>query len=97
MDLSPIQQDLIALLINKGVICGTSQVGYELWPEREMQSQGAAAAAGNVIHRLQQKGFISVVIENKHPCYSVTDAGRAALEEARLAAIDARQLSIFEI
>lgn len=96
MNLSPIQQELIGLLIQKGTIRGTSQVGYALWPDRDMQSQGAAAAAGNIIYRLLQKGYIANTIIDNLPSYSVTELGIAALEEDRLAAIDTRQLSIFE-
>ena len=42
-----IQRSLIQLLERSGPICGTAAVGFALWPDRDMQSQGAALAAAH--------------------------------------------------
>lgn len=41
-----IEHTLLRCLASQGPIRGTAQVGYALWPDRPMQPQGAALAAG---------------------------------------------------
>ena len=94
--MSPIECTLIDVLATKGPIRGTAQVGYSLWPDRSMQPQGAAVAAGKVIRGLLDKKYIVSIEDNKLSRYEATQAGRDALEQHRLAAVDTRQLSILD-
>lgn len=78
-DMSPIEQTLVELLSTAGPIRGTSQVGYALWPDRKMQPQGAALAAGKVLRRLLDKGYVRGYPDHQLSRYEVTERGRAAL------------------
>jgi len=94
--LSPIENELIALLEKNGPIHGTAEVGYALWPDREMQPQGAAIAAGGILRRLLDRAYIeSTLVENRRS-YSVTASGIEAREQDRIDAIDPRQLTLLE-
>jgi len=44
--MTSIEQTLLRCLATQGPIRGPAQVGYALWPDRAMQPQGAALAAG---------------------------------------------------
>jgi len=93
--LSPIENELIALL-EQGPITGTAEVGYRLWPDREMQPQGAACAANGILRRLLDRGYIhSTQVEDRRR-WEVADAGKEAREQDRLDAIDPRQLTLLE-
>lgn len=93
--MTPIQRQLLGKLKEIGPIRGTAQVGYALWPDRSMQPQGAAVAAGKVIRTLRAVGHVQVETENKLSVYSLTAAGSAALEADRLSSADDRQASMF--
>lgn len=78
--MSPIQRQLLGQLKDLGPIRGTTRVGYALWPDRSMQPQGAAVAAGKIIRALRELGYIQVGSDNKLAVYSLTVTGDAALE-----------------
>lgn len=94
--LSPIENELVALLEKDGPIHGTAEVGYALWPNREMQPQGAAIAAGGILRRLLDRGYIESTLVDDRRSYSVTHSGKNAREQDRLDAIDPRQLTLLE-
>jgi len=94
--LSPIENELVALLEAKGPIHGTAEVGFALWPDREMQPQGAAIAAGGILRRLLDRGYIASTLADHRRSYCVTDSGRDAREQDRLDSIDPRQLTLLE-
>lgn len=94
--LSPIENDLVALL-EKGLIVGTAEVGYQLWPDRDMQPQGAACAANGILRRLLDRGYIDSAQVDDRRAWSVTDAGREAREQDRLDTIDPRQLTLLDV
>lgn len=94
--LSPIETDLVALLEKNGPIYGTAGVGYALWPDREMQPQGAAIAASRILRRLLDRAYIaSTLVGDRRTC-SVTASGIEAREQDRIDAIDPRQLTLLE-
>jgi hypothetical protein len=93
--LSPIENELVALL-EQGPIIGTAEVGYRLWPDREMQSQGAACAANGILRRLLDRAYIESAQVEDRRSWSVTQAGRDAREQDRLDAIDPRQLTLLD-
>ncbi|MFC5511130.1 hypothetical protein ACFPOU_08315 [Massilia jejuensis] len=92
--LSAIETELVALLEVKGPIHGTAQVGYALWPDREMQPQGAAIAAGGILRRLLDRAYIASALADNRRSYSVTASGIEAREQDRIDAIDPRQLTL---
>lgn len=94
--LSPIENELVALL-EKGPIVGTAEVGYQLWPDRDMQPQGAACAANGILRRLLDRGYIDSAQVDDRRAWSVTDAGREAREQDRLDTIDPRQLTLLDV
>lgn len=94
--MTPIQRQLLSQLQNVGPIRGTAQVGYALWPDRSMQPQGAAVAAGKIIRALREFGYVEVGSDNKLAVYSLTVTGAAALEADRLSLADDRQRSVFD-
>jgi len=79
--LTPIEINLLNLLNKSGSIRGTAQVGYALWPERIMQPQGAALAAGKVLRRLRDSGFVTSSVDNVLSRYDITENGRLALSK----------------
>lgn len=93
--LSPIESDLVALL-EEGPIHGTAEIGYRLWPDREMQPQGAACAANGILRRLLDRHYIESSLVEHRRSYTVTAAGRDAREHDRLDAIDPRQLTLLD-
>lgn len=93
--LSQIETDLVALL-ESGPILGTAEVGYRLWPDREMQPQGAACAVNGILKRLADRGYIESTQVDERRSYSVTSAGIEARELDRLDAIDPRQLTLLD-
>lgn len=93
--LSPIENDLVALL-ERGPIVGTAEVGYHLWPDRDMQPQGAACAANGILRRLLDRGFIDSDQVGDRRRWCVTAAGSDAREQDRIDAIDPRQLTLLE-
>ncbi|MBY0242141.1 MAG: hypothetical protein K2X55_22800 [Burkholderiaceae bacterium] len=93
--LSPIENELVALL-ERGPIVGTAEVGYRLWPNREMQPQGAACAANGILRRLLDRGFIESRQVEDRRSWSVTKVGRDAREQDRLDTIDPRQLTLLD-
>lgn len=94
--LSAIESELVALLETKGTIHGTAAVGYALWPDREMEPQGAAIAAGGILRRLLDRAYIAATLVENRRSYSVTESGKEAREQDRLDAIDPRQLTLLE-
>lgn len=96
MQLSGIEKMLVALLVSGGPIRGTAQVGYALWPDRQLQPQGAAVAVGGILRRLRTMGFIVGYADAKLTRYEVTEAGRAALASDLKEAIDERQLTLLD-
>ena len=93
--LSSIENDLVALL-ERGPIVGTAEVGYHLWPDREMQPQGAACAANGILRRLLDRGYIDSDQVGDRRRWCVTTAGSDAREQDRIDAIDPRQLTLLE-
>jgi hypothetical protein len=93
--LSPIENDLVALL-EKGPILGAAEVGHQLWPDREMQPQGAACAVNGILRRLVERGYVEATQVEDRRSYAVTAAGRDAREQDRLDAIDPRQLTLLD-
>jgi hypothetical protein len=91
MHFTPIERALVTLFVDSGPIRGTAQVGYALWPERAMQPQGAALAAGKV---LRDCGIIDSHFEAKLSRYVVTANGREALAADLKEAVDERQLTL---
>lgn len=94
MHFTPIERALVALLVDRGPIRGTAQVGYALWPTREMQPQGAALAAGKVLRGLRDRGIIESHFDTKLSRYEVTANGREALAADLKEAVDGRQLNL---
>lgn len=94
MQLRGIEKTLVALLVNGGPIRGTAQVGFALWPDRQMEPQGAALAAGEILRRLWTNGFVIGLADSNLTRYEVTDAGRTALASDLKEAIDERQLTL---
>jgi len=90
MLLSEIENKVVTLLADKGPISGTAQVAYALWPDRQMQPQGAAVAAGGILQRLQTMGFIERYADGKLTRYEATPAGQAALASDLHEAIEVR-------
>lgn len=81
--LSAIELSLMRLLDSKGPIRGTAQVGYALWPNRSMQPQGAALAAGRILRRLLDKGHITSEYESQLSRYDISGTGREALSKQK--------------
>jgi len=79
--MTPIEQALLHRLATTGPIRGTAQVGYALWPDRTMQPQGAALAAGKILRGLRDSGYVDSHYESKLSRYEITDQGRAALTQ----------------
>jgi len=77
--MTSIELTLLQCLATKGPIRGTAQVGYALWPDRSMQPQGAALAAGKILRGLRDKGYVASHYESKLSRYEITNPGRAAL------------------
>jgi len=94
MYFTPIERALVKLLVDNGSIRGTAQVGYALWPERAMQPQGAALAAGKVLRGLRDRGIIDSHFDAKLSRYEVTASGREALVADLKEAVDGRQLTL---
>lgn len=94
--LSAIETELVALLETKGPIHGTAEVGYALWPDREMQPQGAAIAVSGILRRLLDRAYIASALVDNRRSYSVTASGIEAREQDRIDAIDPRQLTLLE-
>lgn len=100
VSLSSIQLRLLSVLAKEGPIRGTAKVGHVLWPDRDLQSQGAALAAGNVLRSLQQNGYVACRAtgrNRKSKSYRMTKAGQKVLAENLAASVDPRQLSLFPI
>jgi hypothetical protein len=76
-----IEQTLLRCLATQGPIRGTAQVGYALWPDRSMQPQGAALAAGKILRGLRDKGYVDSHYESKLSRYEITTQGHVALAE----------------
>jgi hypothetical protein len=93
--LSPIENELVALL-EHGPIIGTAEVGYRLWPDRDMQPQGAACAANGILRRLLDRGYIESAQVDDRRKWEVTHVGKDAREQDRLDMIDPRQLTLLE-
>lgn len=96
MTMSSVESDLVNLLVTSGPIYSTANVGRALWRDRTMQPQGAAVAAGKVIHGLIAMGFVNGTPENGLTLYAATEQGRAALEKYWADKNDRRQLSMFD-
>lgn len=94
--LSPIETELVALLETLGPIHGTAAVGYALWPDREMEPQGAAIAAGGILRRLLDRAYIAATLVDNRRSYSVTESGKEARAQDRIDAIDPRQLTLLD-
>jgi|GEM_PF-5176263 len=65
-----------------------------------MGPQGAALAAGNVLRKLQQSGFVNCRASGrslKKKSYMLTKAGKRVLTENLSNGVDPRQLSLFPI
>lgn len=94
MPISDIEYSLLKLLMQRGSIRGTAQVGFALWPDRRMQAQGAAVAAGNVLRRLRERKMVRHSLDERTSTYTITGAGRRAVVDHEEAKIDRRQLSL---
>lgn len=96
MHFTTIEKTLIVLLAEKGSIRGTAHVGYALWPERRMQPQGAALAAGKVLRGLRDRGFVISYCDDVLSRYEVTASGREALAADVKKAEDLGQLNLLD-
>jgi len=85
---------LVGLLVRQGSIRGTAHVGYALWPDRRMQPQGAALAAGKIIRGAVDKGYVASIPENKLSRYEATVSGTIALTQYQASLVDERQHSL---
>ena len=94
--LSPIENKVVALLEKMGPILGAAEVGYALWPERDIGRQGAAGVAGRILRRIIDQGYVHATLGDDGWSYRVTDSGIEAREKDRLDAIDPRQLTLLE-
>lgn len=94
--MTSIQLQLLAHLAANGPVRGTAQVGYALWPDRAMQPQGAAVAAGKVIRALRTLGFLEVGTEANLAVYDINEGGRAALQAEQLTLADQRQMTLLD-
>lgn len=94
MPISDIEYSLLKLLMQRGSIRGTAQVGFALWPDRRMQAQGAAVAAGNVLSRLRDRKMVRHSLDERTSTYTITGAGRRAITDYEAALIDPRQLAL---
>lgn len=95
MRLTPIEATLLSLLAD-APIRGTSSVGYALWPDRTMQAQGAALAAGRILSTLRKNGLVFDVPDAGMARYEISAAGHDALTTFRAEATDPRQLSLLD-
>lgn len=91
--LSSIEKRVLSLLV-QGHVIGTSNVGYRVWPQRRMQPQGAALAAGNVLKRLRDRGLVASTEQGDQARHEITSLGQREL--AAVAEDDARQLDLFK-
>lgn len=96
MRMTPAERRVVRLLLTRGPIRGTAQVGLALWPDREMSPQGAAAAVGGILRRLVDKRYVKTSIQGGTTVYSCTTLGDHAQEMDRLDTIDPRQLSLLD-
>lgn len=96
MSLTDIELRVLRLLLTKGPIVGTAQVGLALWPEQQLTPQGAALAIGGVLRRLVEKRLVKTSICDRVTTYACTTLGDHAQELARLDGIDPRQLSLLD-
>lgn len=94
--LSPIEAALVNLLNDTGGIGGAANVGYALWPDRDMQAQGAAFAAMGVLSRLQDMRYCAGDTDGKTTTYIVTPLGMLALQRFRRSLVDPRQMSLLD-
>jgi len=94
--LSAIETELVALLETRGPVHGTAQVGYAIWPDREMQPQGAAIAAAGILRHLLDRAYIASTLVDNRLAYSITASGIEAREQDRIDAIAPRQLTLLE-
>lgn len=94
--MTPSERRVVRLLLTQGPIRGTSQVGYLLWPDREMSPQGAALAVGGILRRLVNKRYVRTWIQDGATVYACTTVGDHAQELDRLDKIDPRQLSLID-
>lgn len=94
--MTSIQRQLLSHLAANGSVRGTAQVGYALWPDRAMQPQGAAVAAGKVIRALRTLGFLEVGTDANLAVYDINAAGRSALQAEQLTLADQRQMSLLD-
>lgn len=96
MRLTPAERRVVHLLLKRGPIRGTAQVGFALWPDREMSPQGAAVAVGGILRRLVDKRYVRTWIQDGATVYACTTLGDHAQELDRLDTIDPRQLSLID-
>lgn len=96
MNMTPAERKVVRLLLTRGPIRGTAQVGFALWPEREMTSQGAAVAVGGILRRLVNKRYVRCWVQDGATVYACTTLGDHAQEMDRLDTIDPRQLSLLD-
>lgn len=94
--LSPIENKVVALLEKMGPILGAAEVGFGLWPERDIGRQGAGGVAGRILRRIINQGYVHATLGDDGWSYRVTGSGIEAREQDRLDAIDSRQLTLLE-
>lgn len=94
--LSPIENKVVAVLEKMGPILGAAEVGYALWPERDIGRQGAGGVAGRILRRIIDQGYVHATLVDDGWSYRVTGSGIEAREQDRLDAIDSRQLTLLE-
>jgi len=94
MTLWKIEKIILRVIIEQGSITGTSTVGFAIWPNRNIQPQGAAAGAGRFLRRLIDRGFVITTQDHTAlPCYRVTSIGHQVWKDET---IDSRQMSLLE-
>jgi hypothetical protein len=96
MNMTPAERKVVRLLLTRGPIRGTAQVGFALWPDREMTPQGAAVAVGGILRRLVNKRYVRSWILDGITVWACTTLGDHAQEMDRLSNIDPRQLSLID-
>lgn len=60
-------------------LIAANAIAIEIWPDHQMTSQGAGAAASRVLKGLQKDGLVRWDSNDDNWGYVITSAGRAAI------------------
>ena len=94
--LSAIETKIVVLLEGTGQARAAAEIGYSLWPDRDIGPQGAGGVAGRILRRMLHLGYVEATLVEGGWAYEVTASGVEAREQDRIDAIDARQMSLLE-